>query len=98
MTRKLVFMPAARLEVIEAQDWYEKERAGLGAEFRAEIDYQVARIAANPLHFPRMLADVHRAKLRRFPYGLFFRPSDETIFVIACFHSSRNPAVWQSRV
>jgi hypothetical protein len=36
MTRKIVFMPAARLEVIEAQDWYEKEKAGLGAEFRAE--------------------------------------------------------------
>jgi len=91
-------MPAARLEVIEAQDWYEKEKAGLGAEFRAEIDYQVERILANPLQFPRMLADVHRAKLRRFPYGLFFRSSDEAIYVIACFHSSRNPIVWQSRV
>jgi plasmid stabilization system protein ParE len=98
MTKKLVFMPSARLEVIEAQDWYEKEKAGLGAEFRAEIDHQVARILENPLQFPRMLADVHRAKLRRFPYGLFFRLSDEVIYVIACFHSSRNPIVWQSRV
>lgn len=98
MTREIVFMPAARFEVIEAQDWYEKEKAGLGAEFRAEIDHQVERILANPLQFPRMMADVHRAKLRRFPYGLFFRPSDEVIYVIACFHSSRNPVVWQSRV
>ncbi|ETE33524.1 hypothetical protein B398_04700 [Xylella fastidiosa 32] len=31
MTRWFVFIPAARLEVIEDQDWYEKERAsGLG--------------------------------------------------------------------
>ena len=91
-------MPAARLEVIEAHDWYEAERAGLGAEFRAEIDRQAERILAHPLHFPRMLADLHRAKLSRFPYGLFFRPLDEAIYVIACFHSSRNPIVWQSRV
>ena len=98
MSRDLIFMPAARLEVIEAQDWYEKERAGLGVEFRMEIDHQVSRILEHPLHFPRMLADVHRAKLRRFPYGLFFRPLDEAIYVIACFHSSRNPIVWQSRV
>jgi len=91
-------MPAARLEIIEAQDWYEKEKTGLGAEFRAEINHQVERILANPLQFPCMLDDVRRAKLRRFPYGLFFRPSHETICVIACFHSSRNPIVWQYRV
>lgn len=91
-------MPAARLEVIEAQDWYEKEKAGLGAQFRAEINHQVERIVEHPLHFPRMLADVHRVKLRRFPYGLFFRPLDDATYVIACFHSSRNPIVWQSRV
>lgn len=98
MTKNLIFMPAARLEVIEAHDWYEKEKSGLGAQFRAEIDHQVERIVEHPLHFPRMLADVHRAKLKRFPYGLFFRPLDDAIYVIACFHSSRNPIVWQSRV
>jgi toxin ParE1/3/4 len=91
-------MPAARLEVIETQDWYEKEQVGLGAEFRAEIDHQVARILEHPLHFPQMLADVHRAKLRRFPYGLFFRSLDGVTYVIACFHSSRNPIAWQSRI
>jgi toxin ParE1/3/4 len=91
-------MPAARLEVIEAQDWYEKKKTGLGAEFRAETDQQLERMQANPLHFPRMLADVHRAKLRRFPYSLFFRLLDESIYVMACFHSSRNPMLWQSRI
>ncbi len=47
MTRWFVFIPAARLEVIEDQDWYEKERAGLGAELRAEINHQVPRIVTN---------------------------------------------------
>ena len=91
-------MPAARLEVIEAQDWYEAEVRGLGARFRAEVDYQISRIAANPLHFPEMLADVRRARVRRFPYGLFFRPLQDAIYVVACFHSSRDPMIWQSRV
>lgn len=98
MTRTIVFMPAARLEVTEAQDWYEKEQAGLGSEFRAEVDYQVERIQQNPLQFPRVMPDVHRTKLKRFPYALFFRLLDETIYVIACFHSSRNPINWQLRV
>lgn len=91
-------MPAARLEVIEAQDWYEAEARGLGVRFRAEVDHQVHRIAAHPLHFPEMLGDVRRARLRRFPYGLFFRPMPDAIYVIACFHSSRDSKAWHSRV
>jgi len=45
-----------------------------------------------------MLADVRRAKLRRFPYGRFFPSLEDAIYVIACLHSSRNPAIWQSRI
>jgi hypothetical protein len=73
VNRRVVFLPAARLEAIEAQDWYEREASGLGARFAAELDHQVQRIAHNPLQFPVILADVRRARLRRFPYALFFR-------------------------
>ncbi len=98
LSRAVIFMPAARLDVIDAQDWYERKAQGLGARCRAEVDFQVKRIAANSLLFPEMLADVRRARLRRFPYGLFFRDLDEGVFVIACFHSSRDPQIWQRRV
>lgn len=98
MTRQLIFMPAARLEAIEAQDWYEKEAPGLGARFRAELDRQAGRILANPQQFQLMLADVRRARLRKFPYGLYFRPLGDAIYVVACFHSSRDPAIWKNRL
>jgi toxin ParE1/3/4 len=98
MTRPLLVLPAAQAEITGALDWYEREAPGLGACFRAELEFQAARITAGPLRFPLMLADVRRAKLRRFPYGLFFRPLDDAIYVIACFHSSRDPHIWQSRV
>jgi toxin ParE1/3/4 len=90
-------MPAARVELIEAQDWYERQAPGLGRKFRDEVDVQVGRIAVRPLHFPVMLNDVRRARLRRFPYSLFFRPLQDAIYVIPCFHSSRDPNVWQGR-
>lgn len=90
-------MPAARLEFIEAFDWYEVRAPGLGTAFERETDRQVARIAENPMQFPIIMADIRRARLRRFPYSLFYRISDEAVFVIACFHASRNPQVWQSR-
>jgi toxin ParE1/3/4 len=97
LTQKVVFTHAARVELIEAQDWYEGKAAGLGARFRREVDAQVRHVADNPQHFPVLHADIHRARLRRFPYGLFFRVRPEAIYVIACFHASRDPRIWQSR-
>jgi toxin ParE1/3/4 len=58
----------------------------------------VDRIATHPRRFPEITAGVRRARLRRFPYGLFFRQLEDAIHVIACFHVSRDPLVWQSRM
>jgi hypothetical protein len=41
---------------------------------------------------------LRRARLKKFPYSLFFLIEDDTITVVACFHSSRDPRQWQSRV
>ncbi len=93
----VLILPAARQEIIDAQDWYENELPGLGVRFRAELDHQIERIATKPAHFPIMLVDIRRARLRQFPYGLFFRQVEQTIYIIACFHSSRGPSRWQGR-
>jgi plasmid stabilization system protein ParE len=92
------FLPLARLEAIEARDWYEARSPGLGEAFVLEMDRLADRVAENPLAFPTMLADVRRARLRRFPYSLFFRIVGEECFVLACFHASRDPKRWRERV
>ena len=46
MTPSLIALPAARLELIAAQDWYEQASGGLGRAFRAEVDREVGRILA----------------------------------------------------
>ena len=98
MSASLIVLPAARIELIEAQDWYEQASPGLGAAFRSEADHQIGRIVENPRQFPAVLADVRRARLRRFPYGLFFRAEADRILLIACFHGSRDPLIWERRL
>jgi plasmid stabilization system protein ParE len=94
---RVIFTQGARKEVIEAQDWYEREAAGLGRHFREAIGALIERMSANPRQFPVVFKDVRRALLRRFPYSLFFVMEGETLLVIACFHASRDPAQWQVR-
>jgi plasmid stabilization system protein ParE len=44
------FLPAAEEEFLDAVAWYEAERPGLGAEFLAEVERAVRRIASFPQH------------------------------------------------
>jgi plasmid stabilization system protein ParE len=97
--RAVVFTPAAREELIGAQDWYENEVPGLGQHFVAAATAAVERIARNPLQFPIVHRQIRRALLQRFPYALFFmQEQDDSLTVLACFHGSRDPMRWQSRM
>jgi len=95
---RVLFTPASRAEVIEAEDWYEAQQSRLGLRFREEVDATVIRMKQNPFQFPIVFRDVQRARLQKFPYSLFFRAETDTIIVIACFHASRDPLRWQLRV
>ena len=94
----VIFISAARAELIDAQDWYEAEAGGLGRRFRAEIDRTVRRLAATPRQFPVLFKHVRRARVEKFPYALFFLIADDALLVIACFHGSRDPRQWQTRL
>ncbi|MFZ3266852.1 MAG: type II toxin-antitoxin system RelE/ParE family toxin [Terriglobales bacterium] len=93
-----IFTPAARFEILDAQDWYETQQAGLGVRFRGQLEITLSRMHENPYQFPAVFHDVHRARLRKFPDSLFFCIETEFMVVIACFHGSRDPQRWQQRV
>jgi toxin ParE1/3/4 len=93
----VVFTGDARAELIDAQDWYEREGSGLGRAFRQAVDVLVERMGSHPRQFPIVFKNVRRALVRRFPYSLFFVLEDKSLIVIACFHASRDPLRWQGR-
>ncbi len=97
MTPRLVFRPEAEAELLDARDWYEAERAGLGAVFAAAVETTITAVLQNPLAYPRVKSDTRRALVRRFPYAVYFRPIDDEIIVLAVLHGRRNPRHWRSR-
>jgi hypothetical protein len=51
MSRSLVFRQQARQEFDAAGDWYEREQAGLGKAFLAEVDRLLKLISAIRVRF-----------------------------------------------
>jgi plasmid stabilization system protein ParE len=96
VARQVVFRPEAEDEVLEAREWYETRRSGLGKEFAQAVDEIVNRIVENPLVYQRADKDTRRAVLSRFPYAVYYRLAGEDI-VVQAVHGRQNPSRWQSR-
>jgi toxin ParE1/3/4 len=97
MTLQVVFRNAARAEFDFAALRYDRQRAGLGAQFITEIDAALCLAATHPERFPIKHAGIRRAPVRRFPYSVFYRVERDRIVVLAVFHGRRNPRIWQAR-
>jgi toxin ParE1/3/4 len=97
MSLSVSFRHSARAEFIEAAAWYEGERQNLGVEFIAEIGRCVAAAAERPMIYSAVYKDVRRVVAKRFPFNVYFRAEPRRIVVMAVFHGSRNPAIWQHR-
>ena len=97
MNRRVVFRPQAEHEVLDAWFWYRRRRPETGQAFVEEFNHCIDRIVATPETFPRIEGQIRRALLRRFPYGVFYRVTDEEIIILACFHVRRKPATLRGR-
>jgi toxin ParE1/3/4 len=89
--------PEAQADLHDAYWWYERQRAGLGADFLLCVEESLQKVRRNTEIYPRIRKSVRRASVRRFPYGLFYVVEESVVVVIGVFHASRDPQCWQER-
>lgn len=94
----VLLTPEAEADIEEAHDWYREHGLGLAADFARAIRAALSSIERFPEGYPVVYRSIRRALLRRFPYGLFYVPLDDLIYVVGCFHSGRDPSAWERRL
>ena len=99
----LRILEAAAAEAAGAAAWYESQRAGLGADFRADFKagldtLQEGLVPGSP--WPGRLGErgVQRILLKRFPFSLVFVDTGTGKVVLAVAHHRRRPAYWRGRL
>jgi plasmid stabilization system protein ParE len=90
--------PEAEADLLEAYDWYEKQRPGLGREFIDCVDDVFEQISERPTMYATAFRNVRQALVLRFPYVVCFTLGSAEISVIAVHHCKRHPRTWQSRI
>jgi plasmid stabilization system protein ParE len=97
MSLPIVFRRAARAEFDASVAWYDHQQAGLGNDFVAEIQEVPDTIATHSDQYPVVLGTIREAQVLRFPYAVYYLVKPDRIVVIAVFHASRDPLIWQRR-
>lgn len=98
MSLPVVLREVAQTEFDEAVDYYNARDSERSEAFVERVQEVFDRIAANPLLHAIAFADVRKATVSRFPYCVYYRAEESRVEVIAVFHTSRDPSIWQSRV
>src|SRR2546429_158123 len=102
MKWKVVSRPQAENDMLEAAEWYETRRAGLGDEFIDEILTVFDALAINPLLHCRRhpTKNIHWRYPKRFPYRVIYEviEAKRLVIIAAVLHAARHERVWRERV
>jgi len=96
--RRVEWSPQAQPDLIDACDWYEEHRSGLGGELRETLGRYTELLREFPESHPVVFTRVRRASLGRFPWSVHYLVESDRILVVALFHHSRHPLQWRGRV
>ena len=94
---RVLFTTAARSDLDDALSWYEMHAPEMLPLFCEAVQVTIKRIGERPKQFPAGRHKTRRALLRRFPFLAIFRETEGAIYVVALFHTSRDPLAWERR-
>ncbi len=99
MKYKIVYAPEVKLDVQDAIDWHNKQQPGLGIKFLNELKKYYKTIKKSPESVAIRYDSTRCCPLEKFPYMVHYRLDKEnnTIYVDAVFHTSRDPEIWLDR-
>jgi toxin ParE1/3/4 len=97
MMRRVAFHPMAEQELNDAASYYNAQSPGLGNAFLDEVQRAVDQILEHPEAAPLVNRLVRRKLVPRFPYGVMYSLTPDSIRILAIANLKRRPFYWRGR-
>ena len=94
----LEFHPDARMDAIEAYDWYAKRSQQAADAFHQELQDAGRAIQHLPKRWANYLLGTRRYLMKRFPFVVVYRVAADRIEILAVAHGRRKPGYWRGRL
>ncbi|MCL4456373.1 MAG: type II toxin-antitoxin system RelE/ParE family toxin [Nitrospirae bacterium] len=95
---KYSFHPEAKEELLEAINYFEECRLGLGMDFSKEVFSTIQRIIHFPSAWSEFSENTRRCLTNRFPYGVIYQLIENEVIIIAIMQLNREPYYWEKRI
>ena len=94
-----LFHPAARLELLDAVEYYRNRSPDLASAFYEDALHLIKEL----LEFPELAPVKHpigvrSQPLRRFPYSVLYTVDPDVLYIVAIAHQKRRPNYWLRRL
>jgi toxin ParE1/3/4 len=87
----------AEVDFDKSYEYYYEDNPKVADTFFKRINLGFENVKKNPNSFPIAHKDVRKYVVKKFPFVIYYRIVDTVIQVIAIFHTSRNPEIWNER-
>ena len=95
---KIKILGSASQDLIDGYWFYENQSEGSGVYFLdalySDIDSLVLNAGIHPIHFERY----HRLLSKRFPFAIYYRVKNDTVFIYSVLDCRRDPAWIRDRL
>lgn len=98
MKYRVLFVPEAESDIGHAVHWYETQTPGCSLALIFGIEQIVKLLAVEPHAFGRYRGRVRHARVKGFPYALFFVVDETNVTILAFMHLARNPVTLRKKV
>jgi toxin ParE1/3/4 len=95
--RKIIILPFAELDIKDSINYYSFKEEGLEKKYLQVIIHAFQLISDNPLSFPVVKYNIRKFTIKDFPFNIYYVFEIKTIYVLAVFHTKRNPRIWKLR-
>ena len=99
MSYKIKLLPEVHKDLLGAKKWYNNKKAGLGEEFKLEVNKEIDYIGEFPEHYQRKYIELRQSLVEHFPYAIFYLVEEEKeqVVIFGVLHTSRDPETIRSR-
>ena len=95
---RIEILDEAKRDLIEAFYFYEKQASGLGAYFLTSLYSDIDSLKSYAGIHNRPYQNYFRLLARRFPFAIFYKIAENTVFIHAILDCRRSPAWIRQRL
>jgi len=95
--KKIIILPFAEGDIKASADFYTDASDELKNRFVQQLNNSFLTILKNPNAFPKVKKQIRKFVLSDFPFNIYYVDQKDALYILAVFHTRRNPKIWKSR-